>query len=80
MKARTYLFLAGLGAGAFLYYSGQGQKLLAAANTRLDNRRQRRATRELSTMLDDVVHRDDIPETPMKHAFEEAVHERVPHK
>ena len=79
MKARTLLFLAGVGAGAYLYYSGQGERLIDRLNTRLEDMRQQRATDELSTMLDDVVHRDDIPETPVKQAFEQAVHEHTHH-
>lgn len=74
MKARTFLFLAGVGAGAYLYYSGQGRKLIDAANTRMEELRQQRSTEELSNMLDEVVHRDDIPDTPVKAAFEQAVH------
>jgi hypothetical protein len=77
MKARTWLFLAGVGAGVYLYTSGQGRKLIDMANTRMDERRQQRSTRELATMLDDVVHRDDIPETPIKQAFEHAVHDKA---
>jgi hypothetical protein len=79
MRARNWLLLAGVGAGAYLYYSGQGRQLMQTINARMEDMRQQRATRELSTMLDDVVHRDDIPETPVKQAFEHAVHEQLNH-
>lgn len=79
MKARTWFMLASAGAGAYLYYSGAGRKLVQRANTKLEERRQSRATQELSTMLDDVVHKDDIPDTPVKQAFEAAVHDKAHH-
>lgn len=79
MKARTWFMLASAGAGAYLYYSGTGRKLVQRANTKLEERRQARATQELSTMLDDVVHKDDIPDTPVKQAFEAAVHDKAHH-
>jgi hypothetical protein len=77
MKARTWLLLASAGTGAYLYYSGQGRRLMDKANTRLEKRREQRDKHDLAHMLDEVVHRDDIPETPVKQAFEQAVHEEA---
>lgn len=77
MKARTWLLLASAGAGAYLYYSGQGRKLMQKANTRLEARREAHDKHDLAHMIDEVVHRDDIPETPIKQAFEHAVHDEA---
>ena len=74
MKARTWLLLASAGAGAYLYYSGQGRKLVQRANTMLEERREARDKHQLAHMLDEVVHQNDIPDTPVKQAFEQAVH------
>lgn len=77
MRARTWLMLAGAGAGAYLYYSGQGRKLMDRVNTRLEERREQQDKHQLAHMLDEVVHQDDIPDTPVKQAFEQAVHEEA---
>ena len=94
MKARTLLVGAAIGTGAYLAFSGKGRHLMERAGSRLQSLKERRAekhltpaqtiqderaTEEVADMLDDVVHRDDIPETEVKHAFEQAVHNQVHH-
>ena len=109
MRARTFVFLAGVAAGAYLYYSGKGRELIdrirEATAEQTEERETEKATPrrertrrtetkattaktsreidhsndDLPTMLDDVVHRDDIPETPVKQAFEQAVHDQAHH-
>ena len=92
MKARTLLLGAAIGTGAYLALSGQGKRLIDRVNTRMQERRAKRhltpaqtiqderASEEVADMLDEVVHRDDIPDTEVKHAFEQAVHDQVQHQ
>ena len=92
MKARALLIGGAIGAGAYLALSGQGKRLIDQVNARMRERRAKerltpaqtiqdeRATEEVADMLDEVVHRDDIPNTEVKHAFEQAVHDQVQHQ
>ncbi|MNU04084.1 hypothetical protein D3C72_2483570 [compost metagenome] len=66
--------MASAGAGAYLYYSGHGRKLVQKANTMIEERNDARDKHQLAQLLDEVVHQDDIPDTPVKQAFEQAVH------
>lgn len=79
MRARTLLLGSALGLGAYYLLKDQGKNMEALkGRLRQGETGEPVASRspeqdDLAHMIEDVAHRDDIPETPVKQAFEEAV-------
>lgn len=69
MRARTLLLGGALGLGA--YYLLQARKGQSEAGEPAVARSPEQE--DLAHMIEDVAHRDDVPETPIKQAFAEAV-------
>lgn len=75
MRWGTLLTGAVIGAGAFIYFKDKADEVERTRETRRRRAEDQRAHDELEHMVDDVVHRPDIPETPVKQAFEHALGE-----
>lgn len=79
---RTSLWLTGIAIGAGVGYYAlrrkRGEQAEHRAKPELEPKHRIQTEEEaaqVEAMLEDVAHRDDIPDTPVKHAFEEALHE-----
>lgn len=75
MRWGTLLTGMVMGAGAYYYIKDRSATIRQAREARHRRIEERLAHEELEEMIDDVVHRDDIPETPVKQAFEQAIGE-----
>jgi hypothetical protein len=62
-----------VGAVAYFYVKDTASTIKQNREIERQSREEQEAHSEIETMIDDVVHRDDIPETPVKAAFESAL-------
>lgn len=74
MRASWWLLGAAAGAGAAYALLRRNRKQNAPALEQPHRIQSEKEAEQVKALLEDVAHRPDIPDTPVKHAFEEALH------